>query len=103
MDIIIIRSAIDCIRKRIIDLSPDVEIQVRSKLRVLSCPTSWGVSDIRTGSEEKAECLKMQALSDAYPRLKGLFQLIGQLEDEEEVVFVDAEKFSSYDMYCWRR
>lgn len=102
MDIIIIRSAADCIRKQIIDLPSDVEIQVRSDLHVLSCPSSWGTSDIRVGFQEKAACLKMQTLAEAYPRLKGLFQLVSLLEDEEEVVCVDAEKYSSYDVFCWR-
>lgn len=102
MDIIIIRIAGDCIRKQVNDLPAEVEIQVRSKLQILSCPSAWGLSDIRSGNEEKALCQNIHALADTYPRLKGLFQLVTQLNDEEDVVLVDGEKYSSFEVYCWR-
>lgn len=102
MDIIIVRPNKVCIRKYIAGLPTEEELQIREELRIQSCPTSFGLSDIRKGSEEKAACKKIKNIADDFPQLKDLFQKLEKLDDDEDVVLVDADEYTAYEVYCWQ-
>lgn len=102
LDIILVRCFDGCVHKTINDLSKEVETEVRKHFRILTCPTSWGYRDLTKGGVLKKECEELTYLANKHQRLKGLFQILSQVNDDEEVVLLDAQYFSCFDVYCWK-
>ena len=103
IDIIIVRSSNDCIRKTIDDVPSSVEKDLCSNFRILNCATSCTYTDISDGKMLKESCKKLSYLADNNQKLKGLFQIFGQIDDAEKVVLLDAIKFSSFDVVCCKK
>lgn len=102
LDIILVRCFDGCVHKTINDLSKEVETEVRKHFRILTCPTSWGYGDLTKGGVLKKECEELTYLANKHQRLNGLFQILSQVNDDEEVVLLDAQYFSCFDVYCWK-
>lgn len=103
MEVIIVKANSDCFRKCLSNLTNDAEDRLRSSLRILSNPFSFGYSDIQTGYQLKAIAAKLSADAEmmACNALKGVVQYINALGDTDEVVLLDAERYSNYDILCW--
>lgn len=102
LDIILVRCSENCIHKTINDFSKEVETEVRKHFRIKTCPTAFGNADVILGEDLKKECDELADLSNEHPKLKGLFQVLSKVENDENVVLLDAQYFSCFDVYCWR-
>lgn len=102
LDIILVRCSENCIHKTINDLPKEVETEVRKHFRILTCPTAFGNADVTLGENLKKECDELVDFSNKHPRLKGLFQVLYKVENDENVVLLDAQYFRCFDVYCWR-
>ena len=103
MEVIIVKANSDCFRKCLSNLTNNAEERLRSSLCILSNPFSFGYSDIQTGYQLKAIAAKLSADAEmmACNALKGVVQYINALGDTDEVVLLDAERYSTYDILCW--
>lgn len=102
LDIILVRYFENCVHKTISNLPEMVETEVRKHLRILTCPTAFGNADVTQGYALKNECEKLLELSEEHSELKGLFQILSRVDDNEEVVLLDGQYFRCFDVYCWR-
>ena len=103
MQIIIVKAKADCFNKYLHGLTTDAEEQLRSSLRILRDPSGCGCTDIQTGSHLKAVAAKLSADAELQScnALKAVWQYINALNDADEVVFLDAERYCNYDILCW--
>lgn len=103
MEVIIVKADSNCFRKCLSNLTNEAEECLRSSLHILSNPFSFGYSDIQTGSQLKPIAAKFSADAEMMScnALKGVMQQINALGDTDEVVLLDAERYSNYDILCW--
>ena len=102
LDIIIVRYPEDCIHKAINGVPAEVENAICQHFKVLERPASWGMFCLSTGTELKEKCEQLSRLTEKHLTLKGLFQLLCAVKNEEKVVLLNAQGFPCYDVYCWR-
>lgn len=103
MEIIIVKAKADCYKKKLRGLSADGEELLRSSLHILRDPFCCGRTDIHTGSHLKTISAKLTTdaeLQSCYA-LKAVWQYIDALEDVDEVVILDADRYTNYDIFCW--
>ena len=101
MNIILVRANNDCLKKEIELNNACLEQQLRKELRILSTPSSCGFTDI-----QKAKDLvdKIELFSPFFietPQLRGIKQMIGKCDEEENVVLIDGDKYSNMDIFSW--
>lgn len=103
MEIIIVKANADCFKKYLQGLTAEAEERLRSSLRVLRDPSGCGFTDIQTGSQLKAQAAKLSADAELQScnALKAVWQYINALDDADEVVILDARRYSNYDILCW--
>ena len=103
MDIIAVKANTDCFKKAVTGLSEEMEALLRKVLQIKSDPFSCGTMDIQKGKQLKASVAKLVTNADVEANLtmKAVRQYVNALEDEDEVVLLDAGKYSNYDILCW--
>lgn len=103
MDLLIVKANADCFKKYLQGLTADAEERLRSSLRILHDPSGCGITDIQTGSHLKAMAAKLSADAElqSCDALKAVWQYINALDDADEVVILDAGRYSNYDILCW--
>ena len=93
LDIIIVRYPEDCIHKAINGVPAEVENAICQHFKVLERPASWGMFCLSTGTELKEKCEQLSRLTEKHLTLKGLFQLLCAVKNEEKVVLLNARAF----------
>ena len=103
MEVIAVKAYSDCFKKSVTDLSADAEALMRKLLRIKSDASSCGYSDIQEGRQLKDAMAKLDAeaaIQASYP-MREVRQYINALDDADQVVLLDGQRFSNYDILCW--
>lgn len=105
MDIIAVKAYTECFKKTVSGLSEEAEALLRKVLHIKSDPFSCGTTDIQKGRQLKSAMAKLDSIADVEASLpmKAVRQYVNALEDEDDVVLLDAGKYSNYDILCWIR
>lgn len=103
MDIIAVKAQSDCFKKAVTGLSAEVEALMCKMLRIKGDPFSSGYSDIQDGRQLKAAMTKLYDESEiqASNSVKAVRQYINALDDSDQVVMLDGNRYSNYDILCW--
>lgn len=103
MDIIAVKAQSDCFKKAVTGLSAEVEALMCKMLRIKGDPFSCGYSDIQDGRQLKAAMTKLDDESEiqASNSVKAVRQYINALDDSDQVVMLDGDRYSNYDILCW--
>lgn len=103
MDIIAVKANSDCFRKAVIGLDANSEALVRKTLRIKGDPSSCGFTDIQEGKQLKDAMAKLDtepSIQSCYP-MRHVRQYINALDDADQVVLLDGQRYSNYDILCW--
>ena len=103
LTILIVRAKADCFRKGLDNLDTATEQLIRKTLRVLSSPYSYGYSDIQCVSTLKNRLSKLLDNASELRTLNAVSQYVADLDDSEQVVLLDFERFTNFDIFVWQR
>lgn len=105
MEIIAVKANADCFKKNVSGLSIEKEALVRKALRIKCDPFSCGFSDIQGGKQLKAALAQLDEDTEIQScnSMKALRHYNQSLDDADQVVLLDAEEFSNYDILCWSK
>lgn len=103
MDIVAVKAYTECFKKTVSGLSEEVEARLRKVLHIKSDPFNCGMLDIQKGKQLKVAVAKLDSIAEieASLTMKAVRQYVNALGDEDEVVLLDAGKYSNYDILCW--
>lgn len=103
MDVIAVKANTDCFKKTIGELSIEAESLLRKALCIKETPSSCGYTDIQEGMQLKATMLKLDEVPEIQScnSVKAVRQYINALDDTDQVILLDAERYSNYDVLCW--
>lgn len=103
MVIIAVKAYSDCFRKAVNGLSSEAETLMRKSLRIKGDPFSCGYTDIQEGKLLKTAIVKLYEEPEIKNdnSVRAVRQYINALDDSDQVVILDAEKYSNYDILCW--
>lgn len=103
MVIIAVKAYSDCFRKAVNGLSSEAETLMRKSLRIKGDPFSCGYTDIQEGKLLKTAIVKLYEEPEIKNNnsVRAVRQYINALDDSDQVVILDAEKYSNYDILCW--
>lgn len=103
MNVIAIKANANCFKKSIVGLNAEKEVLMRKTLHIKCNPASCGYTDIQDGKQLKTAMLKLDMDAEILScnSVKSLRQYVNALDDAAQVVLVDEERFSNYDILCW--
>lgn len=103
MNIVSVKANTNCFKKTVTGLCEETESLVRKALRIKCNPFSCGYTDIQEGKQLKAAMVKLDALVEIQScnPMREVRQYINSLDDADQVVLLDAERYSNYDILCW--
>ena len=81
------------------------EALVRKTLRIKSDPFSCGFTDIQEGKQLKAAMAELDtepSIQSCYP-IREVRQYINALDDADQVVLLEGQRYSNYDILCWNK
>ncbi len=99
MNIVVVRTNEDCLKKEMGILPDEFTKSLSQNLRIKSNPFSFGISDIQKGIFAKNNIELFKNDFESYPQLMGLKQLLVKCGDEENIVLINGDKYSNYDIY----
>lgn len=101
MNLLIIRSKFPCFQKQLSGLDIKLGTDIRTRLRILDNPNSYGITDIQKAKDLKLQASTLSSYAQTCLPLNAVIQSINNLNDEEDVILLDGDKYDNKEVMIW--